>query len=111
MASALHIRGILLTPKAEMRELTPFQEEVYTHYARFRRTKALKKDVVRPYLPSGSDLIQMDEVKDIFAGFAPDRCPTPPAVEEKGTRFQFVQLNAYLIFFPHDSRITTSTIT
>ncbi len=58
VASALHIRGLELKPKEEVSKLSDFEEEIYKFYARFRRTKALKVDADRPYIPDAKTLAQ-----------------------------------------------------
>lgn len=62
VASALHIRGLELKPKEEVTNLSDFEEEIYKFYARFRRTKPLKVDTDRPYIPDAKTLAQWHAV-------------------------------------------------
>jgi len=69
MASALHIRGIALKPRDSFpasKKLDEFQSQVYFFYAQFCKTKALKKDARRPYLPERHELMAMESVQAII---------------------------------------------
>lgn len=66
MASAIHVRGLQLIPKNEIkRKLTKYHEDVYKHYARFTKTKSLKRNAQRPYIPSAYEISVMPEVQAI----------------------------------------------
>jgi hypothetical protein len=68
VASAIHIRRLTLRPRESLDfKLTDFEDEVYTYYNRFCRTKPLKAEASRPYLPHPVDLIKWPSIKRIVA--------------------------------------------
>lgn len=53
--------------KEEIPNLSDFEEEVFKYYARFRRTKQLKADVDRPYIPNAKTLAEWSQVNRLIA--------------------------------------------
>ncbi|ODM96556.1 snRNA-activating protein complex subunit 4 [Orchesella cincta] len=66
VASALHIRGLVLRKKEDIPNINDFEDEIYKFYGRFKRTKPLNAKTDRPYIPDAKTLAEWSTVSRLI---------------------------------------------